>query len=242
MSDKAIANDLHEFRFDNGYGVKILEPNKRFHLTYHDAHRNNTVDITFDAVRPAVMWADGNHFEQAMKARGRLVIRGKEHKVDCYHVRDRSWGKPRPETLMPVPPTSWMVCAFNDDFSFNCTVFDQARNNPFLEPALASAMPDDKALVGGWVWRDGKVGGLVHADKRVLRDPTTLTSNGIELSFTDEHGRTFNLRGTAVASAPIQPWLNVWMRINLMRWECDGMVGYGDNQEAFWADYIHALP
>ena len=143
---------------------------------------------------------------------------------------------------MPVPPTSWMVCAFNDSFSFNCTVFDQSRNNPFITPAQASTMPDDKTLIGGWVWKDGKVGGLVQADKRVLRDPATQISTGIELRFVDEHDRTFDLRGTAIASCPIQPWHNAFMRINLMRWECDGMVGYGDNQEAFWADYLHSLP
>jgi hypothetical protein len=242
MSDAAIRNDLHEFRFDNGYGVKIIEPNKRFHITYNDPKRNNSIDLMAEAVLPGVMWAEGNHFEQTMKVKGVLVIRGKRYEVDSYTVRDRSWGKPRPELLMPMPPTSWMVGTFNDKFSFNCTVFDQARNNPYLKGELAAAMPDDKALIGGWVYRDGKVGGLIRAEKRVIRDPNTLVAAGIELSFVDEHQREFHMRATAVASCPIQPWHNTWMRINLMRWECDGMIGYGDNQEAFWPDYVHSLP
>ncbi len=242
MSDKVIGNDLHEYRFDNGYGVKILEPNKLFHLTYEDTERKNSVDLKFEAVQPGVMWADGNHFEQTMKVRGSLTIKGKTYKVDCYNVRDRSWGKPRPEKSMAMPPASWMVCTFNDNFSFNCTMFDQARNNPLLPANLAASMPDDKSLVGGWVIHDGKVGGLVSADKRVVRAPGTQVSTGIDLSFVDEHDREFKLRATAIASCAQQPTHNVLVRINLMRWECNGLVGYGDNQENFWADYLHAQP
>jgi hypothetical protein len=242
MSDKAIANDLHEFRFVNGYGVKVLEPNKRFHITYDNDLRKNSVDLQVEAVQPGVMWADGKHFEQTMKVRGSLVIKGKSYKVDCYTVRDRSWGKPRPEFLTAMPPVSWMVCTFNDNFSFNCTMFDQARNNPLLPSSLSSAMPDDKTLVGGWVIHDGKVGGLVKAEKRVTRAPGTMISTGIDLSFVDEHDREFTMRASAIASCPQQPTHNVLVRINLMRWECNGLVGYGDNQENFWSDYLHAQP
>jgi hypothetical protein len=30
------------------------------------------------------------------------------------------------------------------------------------------------------------------------------------------------------------------MAINLMRWECDGLVGYGDSQEAFWGNFLNS--
>ena len=238
MSDKAITSgDLHEFRFDNGYGVKILEPNKRFHITYDAPAQKNHVDITAEAVLPAVMFGDGNHFEQTMRMRGKLVLRGKEYKVDSWSVRDRSWGKPRPETLMPMPPMSWMCATFNETFSFNCTMFDQAKHNPTIAPHLA--IPEGKELNSGWVWRDGKLGMIVKADKRVSRVPGGTSPVAIELHFTDEHGREFDVRGRLLAGCPIQPWNNTWMVINLMHWECDGMTGYGDNQEAFWGDYLH---
>ena len=236
MSDKALAKDLHEFRFDNGYGVKIIEANKKFHITYDSAPEGNHVDITAEAVLPAVMFGDGNHFEQTMRMRGKLVLRGKEYKVDCYSVRDRSWGKPRPETLMPLPPTSWMVGTFSDDFSFNCTVFDHASGQPERNGQMV--MADDQALNGGWVYRNGKVGRIVHATKRVYRGAGSTVCSGIDLEFTDEHGREFKMKGTLNSSCPISAWNNVWMVINLMRWECDGLVGYGDNQEAFWGHYL----
>jgi hypothetical protein len=138
---------------------------------------------------------------------------------------------------MMMPPMSWMVGTFNDNFSFNCTTIDSANHNKSIKGNLK--MPDDQLLNGGWVYRDGKVGRIVKADKRVFRDAKSVISAGIDLKFTDEHGRNFDMRGTLVASCPIAAWNNTWMVINLMRWECEGMVGYGDNQEAFWGDYMN---
>lgn len=237
MSDKALANDLHEFRFDSSYGVKILEPLKRFHLTYKDKERNNSVDLIAEAVLPPVMFADEKHFEQTMRMKGTLVLRGKEYAVDCYTVRDRSWGKPRPEAHMPFPPVSWMVGTFSDDFSFNCNMFDHTSGNPELPQTLV--VPDEKALIGGWVYRDGKLGRIVRGFKRVTRERGSLLALAVELQFTDEHGRNFDLRGTLLAACPLIGWNNTSMMMHSLRWECDGKVGYGDTQDVFWNDYLY---
>ena len=237
MSDKALANDLHEFRFDNGYGVKMLEPNKRFHLTYDAPAQQNSIDLIAEALLPGVMFGDGKHFEQMVKMKGRLVLRGREYKVDSYSIRDRSWGKPRPEALMPMPPVSFMCATFSDDFSFNCTMFDQAEFNPSIKPHLA--IPPDKALNGGWVWRNGRLGRIVSAQKRVARGPGQTIPASVELNFSDDLGRKFEVRGSLLASCPFQPWNNLWNVINLMQWKCDGLTGYGDNQEGFWCDYLY---
>lgn len=236
MSDALLSNDLHEYRLENGYGVKILEPNRRFHITYQDATRGNSIDVISEAVLPGVMWGDGKHFEQAMQVKGELVLQGRKYAVDCFHVRDRSWGKPRPEAIMPMPPISWMACAFDKDFAFNCTMFDQSSGNPLLKGALE--MPDDKALNGGWVYCDGVLGQIVKARKRVTRYPRSQITGGLELSFSDDQGRDFDMRATLVAACPQQTWGNAWFVVNLMRWECGDAVGYGDHQEGFWGDYL----
>jgi len=236
MDDSVLKNDLHDYRLDNGYGVKIIEPMNRFHITYDDAARKNSVDVQVEAVLPAVMFGDGNHFEQTMKVKGELVLRGKKYDVDSYTVRDRSWGKPRQEILMPLPPSTWNVGTFSDDFSFNCAIIDSAKNNPLLTGDLV--LPEEDLLTGGWVYRDGKLGRIVKANKKCTRVPHSLETTSVELQFTDEHGREFDMKGTLIASAPIQTWINVMMRVNLMSWECDGQTGYGDLQEAFWGDYL----
>ena len=239
MSDAAIRkNDLHEFRFDNGYGVKILEPLNRFHLTYEDNASQNSVDLLIEAVLPAVMFDDGNHFEQTMRVKGKLLLRGQSYDIDCFTVRDRSWGKPRPEQLLPLPPMSWMVGTFNETFSFNCAMLDHASGQPEREGV--GVVPDEQALNGGWVHYDGKLGMIVEATKSVTRGPGSTVCAGLGLNFTDEHGRNFDMRASAVASCPIQGWHNVWMVINLMRWECNGVVGYGDCQEVFWNGFLNS--
>ena len=239
MKDTSLANDLHDYRLENGYGVKILEPLKRFHMTYDDASRNSSIDLIYEAVSPAVMYADGNHFEQAMEVKGEVVLRGKRYKVDCFNVRDRSWGKPRPEDNMTLPPSSWVTGVFHKEFSFNCAIFDQASNNPELSGPFA--MPEERTLNAGWLYRDGQVGRIVQAQKRVARAPGTLLPISVELEVTDEFDRTVKMHGNLIASCPWQTWANVNMTVSLMRWECEGLVAYGDCQEPMWNDYYNFM-
>jgi hypothetical protein len=239
MSDTVITkNDLHDYRLSNGFGVRIVEPLRQFHITYEDKAADNRVDLTASAVLPAVMFDDGNHFEQTMRMQGEITLRGCRHAVNCYAIRDRSWGKPRPETSMPFPPVTWMTGTFNDDFSFNCNAFDHASGQP--ERNGEWVMPDERGLNSGWIYRDGQLGRVVKATKRATRAASSTVCSAVDLELTDEHGRTIHARGTGLTSCPIQTWGNVWMVINLMRWECEGLVGYGDCQDVFWNGYLNS--
>jgi hypothetical protein len=238
MSDQAIANDLHEFRLDNGYGVKILEPNKRFHMTYADEARGNGVDLVYEAVTPIAMFGDGKHFEQGMKARGKLKLRGRDYDVDCYNVRDRSWGKLRPEVIMPMPPVSWTTGSFGDDLIFNCNMMDHAGSNPQVSGKFA--LPVDKALNGGWIWRNGKLLLITRARKTITRHPESFVPQSITLHLTTEDGKETVATGTLVASCPWATWPNIMANISLIRWEMDGRVGYGDAQDVLWNDFVNA--
>lgn len=238
MSDKVLANDLHEYRLDNGYGVKILELNKKFHITYSDPAQQNSVDVIATGCLPGVMFADGKHFEQTMKTTGTITLRGKQYDVNSHSIRDRSWGKPRPETLMPVPPLSWMCATFSNDFSFNCAVFDHESGQPERKGQMV--MSDDRALNSGWVYRGGKLGRIVRAKKHISRGAGSTVCSGIELEFSDEHGREFKAKAQLLSSCPMPLWPNAWVVINLMHWECDGLTGHGDNQEAFYGNYLNS--
>jgi hypothetical protein len=239
MNDSVLANDLYDYRLTNGFGVKILEPLKRFHMTYADPVRQNSVDLIYEAVAPAVMFGDGNHFEQSMHVKGDLVLRGQHYSVDCFNVRDRSWAKPRPENNIAMPPGSWMTGVFSNDFSFNCNVFDQVAGNPELSGQMALA--EERTLAGGWLYRNGTVGRLVRARKRVVREPISLLPNEIEFEASDELNRSISVRGILIASCPWQAWGNLTASINLMRWECEGQVTYGDCQEPLWNDYCNFM-
>lgn len=238
MNDGSIGGDLYDYRLDNGYGVKVVEPLRRHHLTYSDPARGNHVDLQYEALHAPVMFGDGNHFEQAMHVRGELVLRGQRCAVDCYNVRDRSWGKARHEINQALPPYTWMSGVFAPDFSFNAGVFDQACGNVELNPPFV--LPDEHTLTGGWLHRGGKLGRLVHARKRSIRSPGTLLPSYIELEAIDEFDRPLHLRGTLRAVNTWQIFGNLNFVIGMMRWECDGFVTHGECQEGVWTDYVNA--
>lgn len=234
-SDRALEGDLHGYRLSNGYGVEVLEPLKRHRLTFADAARGNAVDLVYEAVQPPVMFGDGTHFEQPMRVRGTLSLRGAAYAVDGFNVRDRSWAKPRPEDNLPMPPFSWMTGVFDPGFAFNCSVFDQEV------PRGAPKLPVERTLTGGWVHRDGRLGRLVKAVKRVERTRFSLLPSRVQLEMTDEHGRTFAIDGEMIASTVWQPWSNIYMPVCLMKWTCEGRVAHGDCQEGIWTDYLNAV-
>lgn len=236
MKDTALANDLHDYRLDNGYGVRIVKPLEHLHLTYRDDARKNRVDLHYRAIAGPVMFGDGKHFEQPMRVTGTIELRGKRHEVACFNIRDRSWGKPRPEDNLPLPPVSWMTGVFGEDFAFNCNVLDQFEENPELKGRLE--IPRERTLNAGWVLRDGSVARIVSARKRVQREPLTRLPRAIELDVTDEQGRAFAIRGRLIAACPWQVWPNMIFMVCSMRWECEGAVAFGDCQEAYWNDYL----
>lgn len=234
MSDKALALDLHKYCLDNGYGVEVIEPLKRHRMSYSDPARRNSVDLRYEALAPPVMFGDGNHFEQPMKVQGELILRGERYSIDCYTVRDRSWGKPRPEDNQSAPPYSWMSGVFNEQFSFNCGLMDHVGSS---EAGNAFELPESKALSGGWLIKDGQVGRLTAARKRIERGKVLRIPTRIVLEMTDELDRTLEIKGEIVSSCPWTPWTNIHMTISLFRWECEGQVAFGDFQEAMWNDY-----
>ncbi|MEQ9586422.1 MAG: hypothetical protein RJS97_00345 [Parvibaculaceae bacterium] len=238
MNDSPLKKDLHHFVLDNSYSVRIIEPLKTFHLKYSDAAREHQLDLTIEAVSPAVLFADGNHLEQAMRVTGKAKIRGESFDVDCYTVRDRSWGKSRPETTMTTPPMSWATAVFNDNFSLNCNVLDQADQNKELAGSSFD-VPVERSLLGGWVWKDGEIAEISSARKYVQRAPESYIPLRVELGLIDTLGRTFELTGDLVASCPWETWANVNMSISLMKWRCGELEAYGDCQEAFWSDYYN---
>lgn len=239
MSDKALANNLHKFRLDNGYGVELLEPGKRFHATYQDKARNNSIDLVYTAKTPIVKFHDGMHFEQGMHVEGELVLRGKRYPVNSYNVRDRSWGALRPEDHLPLPPISWITCAFNENFFFNIIAADHPDLNPDWKGHFD--LPADRVLKSGWIYRDGKLLEVVSCRKLTQHEPDQLFPTSITMELTDNTGTVYRIKGTITAASNWSAWLNSEVIIALCRWEYEGLTGYGDVQEARWTDYIRAM-
>jgi hypothetical protein len=238
MSDSLLSRDLFHYRMDNGLEVTMIEPGERFRVHYDDSVRDNKIDIEFTAVMPPFLFADNRHLEQAMRTRGEIVLRGEQHVVDGYTVRDRSWGAQRSEERELLPPMTWMTGVFGDDFAFCCSAFDEPSADHLSAGDLQP--PGGKAFVGGFVRASGQTRPLVSGVKRVVRAADTYYPHAIELEFRDDGGRSFAMRGTIIAACGFSAWYNMTVPMCLVQWECDGRTGNGDAQEMQWGDYTYA--
>lgn len=239
MSDRVLENDLHKFTLDNGYGVEILEPLKRFRATYSDVSRDNSLDVTYTALMPPVKFGDGMHFEQAMKAEGTLTLRGKTYQVNSRTIRDRSWGTPRPEDNMPLPPVSWVNAAFGDDFFVNLIAFDHPDTNPVWKDHFDFSA--DMAFKAGWVYRDGKLQEIISCVKKTSHDAQTWLPTHVDMDLVLANGEALKVSGEMIAASHWSAWINSDVALCLAKWRCEGKTGYGDVQEARWNDHLYKL-
>jgi len=240
MSDKPLANDLKTYRLDNGYGVDIIEPLKRHHVTYEDVKRGNAIDLEYRALAPPALWQNGRHFDQAMKVQGEISLLGTRYKVNGYNIRDRSWGKPRAEDHLGTPPVVWMTGVFSDEFFFCCTAID----DPSLGPDWATIYPNfptGNSTIGGWIHKDGEMTDVEYVRKKTFRNAQTLIPEKVQLSILDVKGRTFELEADIPAASIFSPWQNCEIPICQAKWVFKGQIGYGDFQELQLHDFRRGM-
>ncbi|MCA1842036.1 MAG: hypothetical protein LC792_02375 [Actinobacteria bacterium] len=216
--------DGSDIRVPNGLRRRVIDPLNHIHMTFSDPVRETEVDVHLTAVDAPIGRANGKHFEQVMRTLGHLVLRGRRYDVDSLNVRDRSWGELRPEDHNPAPPYNWVTGVFEDGaLAFNVGSLDDPAQKPhWLEHYPVAA---DKAFKDGWIRRDGRTIRLVHASKRVEREPGSLRPTHIAIELHDAEGEVFEVTGEIVAGLPWGGWHNMNCHLALVRWELEGRVG-----------------
>lgn len=237
MSEDALSNDLGDYTLNNGLRSQMLEPGKRFRVSYEDPARENKIDIEYEAAMPPVMFSSNLHFEQGMKTKGEVVLRGKRYEVDWYTVRDRSWGQPREETLQNIPTCTWMSGCFDDNTFFNCTAFDHPKHVKKWKGVID--IPAENAFKAGWIHVNGENILLVDCVKKTIHNPDNLYPERIELEMTDANGDVHVINGDAVAGCRLNTWKNMMNPVCLMEWKYDGKTGYGDAQDIQSSNLIY---
>ena len=229
--------DGRDIRMPNGFRAEVLEPLKHMRLTFQDPVRQTSVDVELRASSDLLMRANSKHFEQVMKVTGELVLRGERYTVDCFNVRDRSWGELRPEDHAPIPPYTWVTGVFGDgEFAFNLGAHDDPARNP--DWASVYQLPPESIVKDGWVLVDGEKRRLTRASKLTHRQKPLLRPLRHEIELEDTTGRVYHITGEVVASSNWAGWANSNCHLGLVRWSCDGRVGWGETQEVQWNDYI----
>jgi hypothetical protein len=224
--------------FPNGFTVAAIEPLRKVAMTFDDPSRDTSFSVNAQAVDVPIMRANNKHFEQLMHVTGSLRLRGREYRVDCHAVRDRSWGELRPETNAPVPPYTWVTGAFGPDFAFNVGSHDDPSRQPDWEGIME---PPARIFNDGWVLKNGEQRRITHASKITRRGGPRHAPVTHEYAFTDDHGDRYTMLGTLVAQTEWGGWSNMTCHLGLVRWEWDGRTGYGESQEVSWNEYSYRM-
>jgi hypothetical protein len=234
----AVIGDGSDIKLSNGFRAEAIVPMQHVRLTFDDPGRHTSLNIELQAVGDPIMRANNKHFEQVMHATGTLVLRGETYAVDCYPVRDRSWGEPRPENHAPYPPYTWLTGTFGTDFAFNLG----AHDDPASDPEWAGKMPAPPQIFrDGWVVVKGEQRRIVAATKATKREMPWCRPLSHEITFTDSAGDTYHMHGEVIAQSIWGGWSNTNAHLGLAKWSWDGKTGYGETQEVQWNDYVYLM-
>lgn len=235
--NRSVVGDGADIRLPNGLRMRVVDPLRRIHMTFRDAARRTEVDVHMRAVGPPIVRANSKHFEQVMHTTGKLLLRGEEHTVDSYSVRDRSWGELRPESHNPAPPYNWITGVTTD----GGTAFTiGSLDDPALQPHWAADfdVAETEAFKDGWIWHGEDVRRLEYASKRVVREPESLRPVSVDVTARDTHGGEHMITGEIVASVPWAGWHNAIVHLGLVRWNVDGRLAWGESMDVQWNDYV----
>jgi hypothetical protein len=162
-----------------------------------------------------------SHFDQFCKVTGRLTLHGEDIDIDCYAIRDRSWG-PRPEHR---PGRSAYVSGISDPG--RCFLVVTKWNDP------------DSAISNGFFTLDGVTANMVSGQRRVVRNDEGLVET-ITLEGKDDLGRTLHAVGRRLSGIIINRHSFIDSN-GLIEWTINGVPGHGEDQDMWpvheWARF-----
>jgi hypothetical protein len=222
--------DLRDFEWPNGVHVRVLEPLRRYAVTYSDPGALE-LDLVFDAIMApnphptgVVPFVKGVHLDQAGHVTGTMILHDEEVPIDCYSVRDRSWG-PRPQGR-PRRQNGTGGAFGGVGYSF-CAA---GPGEAWLVYAVPG--PETDPVSCGFLLREGAYGHILAGERRATFDATTGWPLSFEIEAVDEFDRRLSVRGEAVS----RHWRGHGGD-TLVHWHWDGAVeGWGEDQSYFSRD------
>jgi len=202
----------------NSLTVKVLEPLTRYKIDY--AKDGFELDLEWTAIGPMHELKTGDagqqatakfHIEQPGKMRGTIRRHGEEFVVDCYSMRDTSYGARDYESLARGG-YFWGI----------------AENSSFH--ALCMGAGTDAASIGGYIMKDGEMASLVSGKREVL-EWGKLGPAGVAFEGADTLGRTIYATGTIDPGLIFTGYTDHSVVWSLVKWDWDGVIHWGDNQE-----------
>ena len=222
--------NMFDFQAVNSFSAKCVEPLKKLEFGY--GSEGCELDLTWTAVREPQFsgqppegggeWGP-DHFEQIGRMTGTVKLEslgGEELEINSFSMRDHTWGERR--VTPKLPRGDFPTGIASEDNAFVATV--AYTDPPETDPVDGAT----ERIVTGWYLKDGEIAGMYSGTRNVAERGEDGRPKLVILEGKDELGRDLYAEGRCVNWLywPGYPHFFQWW--SLIRWEFDGVVGYGD--------------
>lgn len=223
MQTMPSAAQKFDFHSRNSLTVSVVEPRKKYRLGYDDngfkldliwsalsePHHIDTMEVSSTGVPNH----NRMHMEQVGRVAGQICLAGENIDVDCYAIRDTSWGV---RDFDGVRRGSYFWAIADATTAFHVmTMGDES----------------DQEVVGGFLMLDGKCA-TVKSGRRFNTRMGRLTPDAFDLVLEDELGRTASLSAAISSHLLFNGYPRMQTVWSLLEATFDnGKRGWGDIQE-----------
>lgn len=214
-------------RLPQGVRIDVLDPGHRYRIRYE--HALLSIDVVFTATFAANVVAKplgdpqlfAGRIDQCGKVEGHLDLRGERINIDCFSMRDRSWGVRSPDNYgMHI---GYFHATFSAEDAF-LAVSDESR-----------ASSDGAPLVNGYLLRDGVLAPLKGGAAKLERDAEGRPTLCV-ITAGDEAGRMVKATGRSTTWFAYQPYPGMFNWSSLASWETGEHSGLGELQDTWHPD------
>jgi hypothetical protein len=224
-----------------------------YEVGYRDAEADFGIEFEHRSVHPPRRFTPGEapalfnpHLDQLGHITGTLTLHGEQIPIDCYSVRDRTWG-PRGGPHLQSQKTQhlrgewsvahpggarWREIERQRGRGRVQYIFGHADDRTGFMSFVRPQDGDERGwspLNMGYLLKDGVFERLdkTKSAMRNYRDPNTGWSQHMEVELTDVTGRTMSAEGFSVS----QMCEHGGGANALLRWEFEGRIGWGEDQD-----------
>jgi hypothetical protein len=215
--------DLRDLTLDCGTTLRTVREGECYEMSY--ARRGIELQLRFEGVTPPdIVAAKGmseffaGHIDQAGRYSGHLKIGSQRHEIDCFGIRDRSWG----------------ARIITDDIRMN---YCHGQSQELAFVCYSRPLVGGESVFKGYLARDGRRLDLKGGNRRSIYRDQVLQR--IELEIFDTEGRTLSATGFPMNRMVYEPYPNLITWLHLMRWQIGGETIYGEEQDVWSVPLWH---
>ena len=202
----------------NSLSVHVIEPLRRYEIDYD--HEGIAYDLEWEAIGPMHELHTGDsgqqatakfHIEQPGRMRGTIRRHGEEFAIDCFSMRDTSYGAREYESLA----SGGYFWGIAEGSAFHAIAMGEGR---------------EARVIGGFIWKDGELASLEQGRREVLQYGQFGPSRML-FEATDKLGRQLRAIATVDPGMVFTGYTDHTVVWSLTEWDWDGVTHWGDNQE-----------